>query len=82
MANQLINIRIPKELYNEIEQFTKIEGYTNIQEFTRQSIREKVEKLRTKQVIFELTKLKGSQKGKKKLATKEELEKLAKKFYS
>jgi len=79
MANKLINIRVSDNLYSEMLSISEHEGYTNIQEFVRQSIRDNVKRLKTEIAIMELQRLRGSQKGK--LLSKKELSELARKHF-
>jgi Arc/MetJ-type ribon-helix-helix transcriptional regulator len=82
MANELVSIRMSKELLQEATIIVKQEGFSNIQEFFRQSVRESIlERKRTK-ALLELKELYGSAKGKDKIATKKELDALARKLFS
>jgi len=78
MINKQINIRIPETLYKESEIIIKKEGFSNVQELIRQTLREKVKEYA---IIKELEKLKGSVKSIK-LLTKEERDKIAREINS
>jgi len=78
MINKQINIRIPKTLYKESEIIIKEEGFSNLQELIKQTLREKIKE---HQIIKELEKLKGISKSRKVL-TKIEKDKIARELTS
>jgi metal-responsive CopG/Arc/MetJ family transcriptional regulator len=82
MANTLISIRISDELLNDASAIAKQEGFSNVQEFFRQSVREGIIQRKKALALLELQKLYGSAKGKEKIASKKELDVLAKKLFS
>ena len=73
MINKQINIRIPETLYKESEIIIKKEGFSNLQELIKQTLRERVKEYA---IIKKLEKLKGSVKSNK-ILTKEERDKIA-----
>lgn len=78
MVNKLISIRLSNEILEEIDSIVKSQKYTNSQEFIRAATREKIQKEKQTYALIELKKLQESAKGKKiKIASKEELDKLA-----
>jgi hypothetical protein len=78
MASQLLNVRVPRELYEDMRHYSR--GFGNVQEFTRQSLREKVDRMRMNEAVLQIEALRGSQKGKARIASKKELSLFAKKF--
>ena len=79
MPNTLISLRVSDKLIKDTEEFVKEEGFNNLQEFIRESWREKLEKLRLERAEIELKKLYGSGKGKARIATRKQLDELARK---
>jgi Arc/MetJ-type ribon-helix-helix transcriptional regulator len=83
MKNKLISIRMNETLLKDAETIADNEGFSNIQEFIRYSVRESIaNRKQIKQALIELEKLRGSAKGKAKLLSKEELSNLIKKEYN
>lgn len=82
MANTLISIRISDELLKDASAIAKSEGFSNVQEFFRQSVREGITQRKKALALLELEKLYGSAKGKEKIVSKKELDALAKKLFS
>ncbi len=78
MANKLVNVRIPENLYNESRELVENSGYSNLQEFIKDAIRNKVNQVKKDQVLINLEKNFGITKNKtKKPFTKEIKEKIA-----
>lgn len=82
MANNLLNLRISHELYGDVAKLSREEGYANVQDFVRTSLREKVKTLKMERIQLEIMKLKGSSKGKARPMPKEELSRLIKKEFA
>jgi metal-responsive CopG/Arc/MetJ family transcriptional regulator len=81
MANKLISLRISDILLKNIEHTSNNEGFSNIQEFIRHCIREKLKKNEIEKSINELNKLYGKHKTFNP-KTKKEIEEHIKKIYS
>ena len=78
MANKLINVRIPENLYNESKELVENSGYSNLQEFIKDAIRNKVIQVKKDQTLINLEKNFGITKNKiKKPFNKEVKEKIA-----
>ena len=78
MATKLVNVRIPENLYNESKGLIENSGYSNLQEFIKDAIRNKVNQVKKDQVIINLEKNFGMTKNKiKKSFNKEIKEKIA-----
>ena len=77
MANNLVSIRISQPLRKQAEEIVKQEGYSSVQEFVRESMREAIEKRRVAWTLKELDKLAGSVPNSKPV-TKAERETIAK----
>lgn len=73
MATQMITMKIDPKLLKQIDEIAKQEWYKNRTELIRKTLRDEVEKQRLKEVLFSLSKLKGSA---KKHITEEEYEKI------
>jgi metal-responsive CopG/Arc/MetJ family transcriptional regulator len=80
MANKLYGIRLSSELLVDVEQITKAEGFSSVQEFVRQAVREAIQRHRLQQQLLALDKLAGSQPNIKR-ASKKELDAHIKKIY-
>jgi Arc/MetJ-type ribon-helix-helix transcriptional regulator len=80
MANDLVSLRIPKNILRETELAVAREGYTNAQEYIREALREKLEKRKIRETLVELKKLEGSAKNPK-ILSKKELNRLIMKEY-
>ncbi|HIH31748.1 TPA: hypothetical protein HA235_03500 [Candidatus Woesearchaeota archaeon] len=80
MVNKLVSIRFSDSILKDAESISIIEGYSNLQEFIRHSVREAVQKHKLQQSILALEKLSGSQKITPK--TKKEVEDHIKKIFS
>ena len=78
MINKQINIRIPETLYKESEIIIEEEGFSNLQELIKHTLREKIKEYT---IIKELEKLKGSARLNKVL-TKKEKDKMARELTS
>lgn len=81
MPNTLISLRVSDKLVKDTEELVKQEGFNSLQEFVRESWREKLEKHKLEKSLIELRKLYGSGKGKARIATKKQLDELARKTY-
>ena len=62
MPNTLVNLRIPSKLFKEVVTLSSTDGYSNIQDFVRASIREKVKAMKLEHAELEIRKLRGSSK--------------------
>jgi metal-responsive CopG/Arc/MetJ family transcriptional regulator len=82
MANTLISIRISDELLSDAQDIAKQEGFSNVQEFFRQSVRESISQRKRTLALLKLESLYGSAKGKERIASKKELDELSKKLFS
>lgn len=74
--NTQIHVRIPRNILEEVKEFSNDFGYSSEQEYFREALREKIDKDRKKKIINELWKLKGSAKQIRKM-TREDKEKIA-----
>jgi metal-responsive CopG/Arc/MetJ family transcriptional regulator len=81
MTNKLISLRISDILLKNIENESNNEGFSNIQEFIRHCIREKLRKNEMEKQINDLNKLYGKYKTYNP-KTKKEIENHIKKIYS
>lgn len=81
MANKLISLRISDILLKNIEYTSNNEGFSNIQEFIRHCIREKLKKNEIEKSINELNKIYGKYKSFNP-KTKKEIEEHIKNIYS
>lgn len=63
MANKLISLRVQKKLLDETNKIVQDEGFTNLQEFIRLAWREKLDRLKKKN-LFEQSKLSELEKTK------------------
>jgi Arc/MetJ-type ribon-helix-helix transcriptional regulator len=81
MANQLVNLRISSSLLTRTRKLVKQDGFNNVQDLLKNALRDFVNKRELEQNIIQLKKLYGSQKGKGKIATKEELDEHIRKVY-
>lgn len=73
-------VKIPETLQKEGLKLVKELGYTSLQEAVREALRDKIQAHKKQKAIIEIQKLYGSAKNAK-IATKEELDVLAKKLY-
>jgi metal-responsive CopG/Arc/MetJ family transcriptional regulator len=80
MANKLYGIRLSQELLVDAEKITKMEGFSSVQEFVRQAVRDSIKKHKLQQQLMALDKLAGSQPNAKR-ASKKELEEHVKKVF-
>ncbi len=78
MTTQMITMKIDPKLLKQIDEIAKQEGYKNRTELIRKTLRDEVEKQRVKNVLYALSKLKGSV---KKHITEEEYEYARSKAY-
>jgi len=79
MVNKLVSIRFSDAILKDAESISSGEGYSNLQEFIRHSVRESIQKHKLQQSILALEKLSGSQKISVK--TKKEIERHIKKVF-
>ena len=75
-----ILVRIPEKLQKDSIELVKELGYTSIQEAVREALRDKILQHRRQKALFEIQKLQGSVKNVK-IASKKELDQLAKEKY-
>ena len=80
MANKLISLRIAENFVVDIDKILVKEGFTNIQEFIKDSIRYNLKRYKLQKGLEELDKLSGSAVGKKLKSKKEFNEYLAMKY--
>ena len=73
----MVHLRIPKRLYAKCVQVVKDNGFSNVQELTREALRKRVENYETQAAIERLRKGMGSVENVKRL-TRKEREKLYK----
>lgn len=73
-------VKLPETLQKEGLELVKDLGYTSLQEAVREALRDKIQLYKKQKAIMEIQKLYGSAK-KAKIATKQELDLLAKKLY-
>jgi metal-responsive CopG/Arc/MetJ family transcriptional regulator len=81
MANKLFGIRLSDDLLRDAEGISKKEGFSSVQEFVRQAVRESLKKYKLQQQLIALDKLAGSQPHAKK-ASKKALERHIRELYS
>lgn len=81
MANRLYGIRLSQELMIDAEKITKNEGFSSVQEFVRQAVRDAIKKHKLQQQLLAMDKLAGSQPHQKR-ASKKALEKHIKEIFS
>jgi Arc/MetJ-type ribon-helix-helix transcriptional regulator len=62
MVNKLVSIRFSESILDDVESLSESEGYSNIQEFIRHSVRDAVQRHKLQQSILALEKLSGTQK--------------------
>jgi metal-responsive CopG/Arc/MetJ family transcriptional regulator len=80
MPNTLVSLRLSDNLLKEVDVISKEEGFSNIQEFIRDSIRLNIQKKKLEQSLLALDKLSGSAKNPK-FKTKKQVEEYIKKLY-
>ncbi len=80
MANKLIHLRVPDNLYKKAAEISKEGGYRNVQEFTLESIRKTAQEYYRQKALKALDEEFGKYKGKIKRLTKEEREKIFEEF--
>ncbi|MDD3083481.1 MAG: ribbon-helix-helix domain-containing protein [Candidatus ainarchaeum sp.] len=72
--NTQINVRLPKTLLKKAQTFSQKNGYSNVQELIRESIRDKIDPELTPEEHFFLTKMvEGIEQGKVPLGTEKDL---------
>jgi Arc/MetJ-type ribon-helix-helix transcriptional regulator len=69
MATELVTFKMEDNFLEDVDATVKIGGFQNRTEFIRTALREKVEDLKLKQAMLELSKLRG--KAKRKTTIKE-----------
>ena len=62
MVTEMITVKLDDSFLEEIDEVVKAKGYQNRTEFIRNALREKVDKAKMEEAIFELAHLKGSAK--------------------
>ena len=78
MRTQLVNVRLPKKLYQEGKELVEDEGYANFQEFIKDSIRHAIYEIKKQKALLDLEKNFGIAKNRKiKHLTQEDKEKIA-----
>jgi len=78
MATEMITVKLEDSFLDNIDNIVKKEGYQSRTEFIRNALREKVEASKLKEVMMELSKLKGASKKK---TSDEKLEKIREKAF-
>lgn len=74
IMNTQVNVRISQNLLKKAENYSKKNGYTNVQELIRESIREKIDPELTPSEHYLLTRIVDAvQKNKLKFGTEKEL---------
>lgn len=81
IMNKLVHLRISEKLYSEAKNFSKESGFSNVQEFIRNSIRKSVEDYELRKSLKKIESLKGSMPSTTSL-THEERKQIAKKVLS
>lgn len=69
MTVELITFKLEHNFLNEIDMISKEAGYSNRTDFIRNALREKLEEIKLKKAMIELSRMKG--KAKKKVTDKE-----------
>jgi len=59
MATELVTFKMEHEFLEDVDKTAKSAGFQNRTEFIRTALREKVEEVKLKQAMIELSKLKG-----------------------
>ncbi len=67
MATEMITVKLEDVFLGDVDTIVKNEGYQNRTEFIRNALREKIEQIKLRKAMLELSHLKGS--IKKKTAT-------------
>lgn len=62
MTTEMITVKLDSMFLGDIDSVVKKEGYHNRTEFIRNALREKVEEIKLKKAMIELTHLKGAAK--------------------
>ena len=82
MTSDLVGVRLPAPLAEQVESISKAEGYTSTQEFIRETLRDRVKEYYRQQTLREFDRLAGSLKGKKiKPLTRDERDAIARELY-
>ncbi len=79
MEGKTVLLRLTPKLYNESQRIVKENGFANVQELLRESLRKTIKDYETEAAIERLRKLKGSIKNIRR-STKEEREKTYREF--
>lgn len=59
MATELVTFKMDTELLKDVDQTSKSAGFQSRTEFIRSALREKIEEIRLKQAMIELSKYRG-----------------------
>jgi Arc/MetJ-type ribon-helix-helix transcriptional regulator len=80
MVNKLISVRLTPALEAESKSLVEDLGFSNLQEFMRAALIEKISAWKREKALAEILKLRGSAKGNASIKSKKELSVLAKEF--
>ena len=78
MTTEMITVKMDNKFLEDIDSVVKKEGYQNRTEFIRAALREKVDEVKLKKAMIELSKLKGKSPKK---TTDEERERIREKVF-
>ena len=59
MVTEMITVKLEDTFLDDIDSIVKKEGYQNRTEFIRAALRERIEKIKLKKVMIELSKFRG-----------------------
>jgi metal-responsive CopG/Arc/MetJ family transcriptional regulator len=62
MATELVTFKMEHEFLNEVDATAKVSGYQSRTEFIRAALRDKIDELKMKQAIIELSRMRGKSK--------------------
>lgn len=79
---QLVHVRLPKELYDQVTALTRPAGFSSSQEFIRDAVRKNVESYRKEVLIDGLRSLQGYRSGEVSVLSKDDYELLFEKLKS
>lgn len=82
MANKLIHLRVPDNLYKKAAEISKEGGYRNVQDVALESLRKTAMEYCRQRALKTLEEEFGKYKGKIKRPTKEERERIAIEFWN
>lgn len=71
MANKMVHLRVPGNLYADSREIVEDSGFGSIQEFIKESMRKMVYEYKKQVALMHLRQLKGSLKPSRRLSTEE-----------